>query len=159
MKPLRVVSLPSVPPQSAENEDITFANISAHSLIMPVLVLSDMSNFFYGVERRFHGPSPRPLQSQRSESQNQSPSTSRSEKGVMKSRLIKVYSYQHVIRKLEFYVAQVLATPIGIMESISDEALRWSQKVRTEGRSIIAGMTGRVERARASQRPLVEELG
>ena len=44
----------------------------------------------------------------------------------------KLSRYNHVLRKLEFYIAHVLATPIGIMENVSDAALSWSRWVQAE---------------------------
>ena len=44
----------------------------------------------------------------------------------------KLSRYNHVLRKLEFYIAHVLATPIRIMENVSDAALSWSRRVQAE---------------------------
>ncbi|KXN87517.1 Zinc finger HIT domain-containing protein 2 [Leucoagaricus sp. SymC.cos] len=134
MKPLRIVSVSSVPSQSAESEDPAYVDLSAHPLLVPILVISDLDGFFQ------HG---------------------RYETGTfaIKPKSIKFHPYQHIIRKLEFYVAHILSMPYGIMEAVSQEVLRWSQKVRAEGQSIVSKSPVGVGRVRDSQRRLVEEVG
>lgn len=116
MKPLRVVS---IPPQSGEIA--SFVDLSAHALLMPTHLLSDMIVLFQsGQEARQV-----PLDAS-------SPSASGSRSGMGSGTRKKLSRYNHVLRKLEFYIAHVLATPIGIMENVSDAALSWSRRVQAE---------------------------
>ena len=116
MKPLRVVS---IPPQSGEIA--SFVDLSAHALLMPTHLLSDIIVLFQsGQEARQV-----PLDAS-------SPSASGSRSGMGSGTRKKLSRYNHVLRKLEFYIAHVLATPTGIMENVSDAALSWSRRVQAE---------------------------
>jgi hypothetical protein len=88
--------------------------------------------------------------------QDQPPSRTRLEQLSMKPKL---HGYQHVMHKLEFYAAHILATPAVIMESVSEEALRWAHKVRAEGQGVVSKTSGGGERARETRRQFVEEIG
>ena len=113
MKPLRVVSLP---PQSCEIA--SSVDLSAHALLMPTHLLSDMIMLFQSGQEEAKQV---PLDAS-------SPSASGSRSGTRK----KLSRYNHALRKLEFYIAHVLATPIGIMENVSDAALSWSRRVQAD---------------------------
>jgi len=87
---------------------------------MPIHVLSDIIGFHR--LRNGNGSETHPLQKgQREPSQTQHPESSKSG------------AHQHVIRKLEYYIAHIAATPTGVLEAVSGEVARWSQKVKTEG--------------------------
>ncbi|KAL9713458.1 hypothetical protein Ac2012v2_003068 [Leucoagaricus gongylophorus] len=123
MRPLRIVPVSSVPPQSGETT--SFVDLSAHSLLMPTHVLSDMIVLFQtGQEEAkkvsLEAPSPSALGQPRSRS------------GTGSETRKKLSRYNHVLHKLEFYVAHVLAIPSGIMENVSDAVLNWSRRVQAE---------------------------
>lgn len=126
-------------------------DISAHSHIMLVLVLSDMADFF-----RSEGRDPEPTLPG---GQGQPPEA-RSKKLAMNTKLVGTHGYQHVVRKLEFYIAHVLATPSEIMEGVSEEVLRWSKKVQEEGQNVVGSISGRVEAVRKPlKQQLIQEIG
>jgi len=123
LRPLRIVPVSSVPPQSGETT--SFVDLSAHSLLMPTHVLSDMIVLFQtGQEEAkkvsLEAPPPSALGQPRSRS------------GTGSETRKKLSRYNHVLHKLEFYVAHVLATPSGIMENVSDAVLNWSRRVQAE---------------------------
>jgi len=117
MKPLRVVS---IPPQSGEIA--SFVDLSAHALLMPTHLLSDMIVLFQSGKEEAKQV---PLDAS-------SPSASGSRSGMESGTRKKLSRHDHVLRKLEFYIAHALATPIGIMENVSDAALSWSRRVQAE---------------------------
>jgi hypothetical protein len=91
---------------------------------MPIHVLSDIIGFH--ILGSGNGRETHPLQEdQHQPSQAQHPES------------FKLRAYQHVIRKLEYYIAHVAATPIGILEGVSGEVVRWSQKVKIEGQGSV----------------------
>ncbi|KAF5362166.1 hypothetical protein D9756_002243 [Leucocoprinus leucothites] len=152
MKPLRVMPLSSVPPQSTEIREPPLVDLSAHSLLLPILVLSDLIELFQseqGTAKNTPSRAPHPAVQNQLESGIQSGTGSKSNK---------IPRYQHVIRKLEFYVAHILATPSRVMESVSDAALQWSHRIRAEGQSVLTKDSRRVERVREPRRQLVEEI-
>jgi len=117
MKPLRVVS---IPPQSGEIA--SSVDLSVHALLMPTHLLSDMIVLFQSGQEEAKQV---PLDAS-------SPSASGSRSKMGSGTRKKLSRQSHVLRKLEFYIAHVLATPIGIMENVSDAVLSWSRRVQTE---------------------------
>lgn len=152
MKPQRIVSLPSVSSQSNPSGDTAVVETSAHPHILPILVLSDLIGFF-----RHAGEDE---SSSEVLTQDKELLDSRSGESTTQTNYLKARGYLHVTRKLEFYIAHVLATPSEIMRGVADEALRWSSKVRAEGRLVAIESSNPIERASdGRRRPLVEESG
>ncbi|KAF9451436.1 hypothetical protein P691DRAFT_699277 [Macrolepiota fuliginosa MF-IS2] len=152
MKPQRVVLMSALSSQSSPEEDATLVDTADHPHIMPILVLSDLICFYRFREDQLP-------------SEPRAPGTADQpspEAQPKKSTPARMHSYQHVVHKLEFYVAHVLATPGGIMEGVTEEALRWSKKVRAESESTgNKGSEGKAETVREprKQQQLVQEIG
>ncbi|XP_006461790.1 hypothetical protein AGABI2DRAFT_118644 [Agaricus bisporus var. bisporus H97] len=114
LRPRRVISIPS---QSSEHGSTDFFDASTHPLAMPIYVLSDMIGFH---RLRSSNTTKR---DQLQEDQQQPPQAQRP--GSLVPR-----AYQHVIRKLEYYIAHIAATPTSIMEGVSGEVVRWVIEIR-----------------------------
>ncbi len=152
MKPQRIVQLPSTPSQSTPSGNIALAETSGHPHALPILVLSDLIVFFRraGGDESLSGasiPNPALLEV-------------RSGKFIPQTNQVTARGYLHVTRKLEFYIAHVLATPSEIMQGVAGEVLRWSSKVRAEGQ-IVTRQSSQERTSESWKKPqlLVEELG